>query len=121
MPSDYCVVLLYSMGSTAFTFLMGCGLCQPQAAGAVDRSPGHGQAHGQAMDRLNNEPIHRWPCLKISTLSISTSPVTVQLSFMLSDYRAMLFWWVLFVTLVFDGVRWTGAWTGAWTRAWTGQ
>jgi len=22
---------------------------------------------------------------------------------MLSDYRAMLFWWVLFVTLVFDG------------------
>jgi hypothetical protein len=57
------------------------------------------------MDRLNNQPIHRWPCLKISTLSISTSPVTVQLSFMLSDYRAMLFWWVLFVTLVFDGVR----------------
>jgi len=32
IPSDYCVVLLYSIGSTAFTFL----------------SPGHGQAHGQA-------------------------------------------------------------------------
>jgi hypothetical protein len=60
----------------------------------------------RTMDRLiNNQDIHRWPCLKISTLSISTSPVTVQLSFMLSDYCPMLFWWVLFVTLVFDGVR----------------
>jgi hypothetical protein len=44
-------------------------------------------------------------------LSISTSPVTVQLFFMLLDYCAMLFWWVLFVTLVFDGVRPLHRWT----------
>jgi len=59
----------------------------------------------------NKQRIRRYSSLKTSILTILTSPVTLQLSFIPSDYCTILLWWVFFVTL--DGLRPSdGLWYG---------